>query len=648
MSTDTAPSTEPDGRAMLTVSRRRVLFFILVMGTLVAALALMVATLSAGDFDLLDLVLTLCFALTLPWTVIGFWNAVIGFILMRLHPDPAAVVCPLAGDPAHAISSRTAILSCIRNEDAERVMSHLERMIRGLVDAGHGKRFEVFVLSDSTWSECIEAEEAGVRRLSERWQGRMSIRYRRRLDNPGFKAGNIQDFMSRWGDDFDFALVLDADSLMDPATILRMVGLMQRNPGLGILQSLIVGLPTTSAFARVFQLGMRLGMRSYSLGSAWWQGDSGPYWGHNAILRVRPFREQCRLDPLPGRPPLGGWILSHDQVEAVLMRRAGYEVRVLPDEQGSWEQNPPDLIEFIRRDLRWCQGNLQYLGLLATPGLHPVGRVQLILAILMFIGSPAWVLFMTLAALRIGQAPDAGPLFDPVLGWSLFALIMTMVFAPKLATLASLLLSRAGRAAFGGAPRLLVGALAEILFSTLLAPIMALAHSLFMGGLLLGKAIVWSPQRRDTHRLRLAVVLRRLWPQTLFGLLAAGWLISTQAAGAVFLSPFVLGALLAVPIALLTAWPPLGVWLAWIGLWRIPEEVDPPPIIAGLGFTRPRQGSDPSLVADPGAVGVDRDGVTHRPAWTGRLGGQRDDVAVPQGPARRGDSGLAVEPAGGD
>jgi membrane glycosyltransferase len=579
---DTDPNGVKTDAAMM--SRRRALFFFSVIATIAFAIVLMVTALSSGGFDLLDAVLVLCFGLTLPWTVIGFWNAVIGFALMRRYRDPAAVVCPLEGDPPTAVTARTAILSCIRNEDADRVVRHLDLMIQRLQQSGYGQAFEIFVLSDSTWPECIEAEEAGVQRLRERWAPHMSIRYRRRPDNPGFKAGNIQDFMTRWGDGFDLALVLDADSLMAPETIVRMVGIMQRNPRLGILQSLVVGLPSASAFARIFQFGMRLGMRSYSLGSAWWQGDSGPYWGHNALLRVQPFRVHCRLDSLPGRPPLGGWILSHDQVEAVLMRRAGYEVRVLPQEGGSWEENPPTLVEFIRRDLRWCQGNLQYLRLLRTPGLHPVGRVQLVLAILMFVGSPAWVLFMTLAALQIGRAPESGPMFDPVFGWSIFALVMTMVFAPKLATLGSLLLSRQGRADFGGGPRLLAGAFGEILFSTLIAPVMALAHTLFMGGLLFGKAIVWSPQRRDTHRLKTTQALRRLWPQTLFGLAAMFWLISTDAGEAVLASPFIVGALLAVPIAVFTAWPVFGVWLARIGLWRIPEEVDPPALIESLGL----------------------------------------------------------------
>lgn len=582
--------------------RRRSTFLLLVLATIAAAMTLMTAALGHDGLDALDVVLALLFALTLPWTVVGFWNALIGLLLMRTHRDPVSAIFASDRDRPRLLTARTAILSCIRNEDTARVVRHLDRMIRGLRQSGSGDLFEVFVLSDSTWAGHIRAEEAGVRRLRERWGQAMRVHYRRRSDNSGYKAGNIQDFMARWGDGFDLALVLDADSYMAPETILRMVGIMQRHPRIGILQSLIVGLPTTSGFARVFQFGMRLGMRSYALGSAWWQGDCGPYWGHNAIVRVAPFHAHCRLDALPARAPLGGPILSHDQVEAVLMRRAGYEVRVLPEEGGSWEENPPTLVEFIRRDLRWCQGNLQYLHLLGMPGLHPLGRVQLALAVLMFVGSPAWVLFMMLTAVQIGRAPDGGALFDPLFGWSLFALIMTMVLAPKLATLAHLLLSEQGRAGFGGGARLLPGALGEILFSALLAPVMALSHSLFMGGLLFGKAIVWSPQRRDNHGVTLAEAWRRLWPHTLLGAGALAWLTSLGAGGAVFLSPFVLGLLLAVPIALVSAWPALGGWLARVGAWRIPEEADPPPAIRTLGLSALAPRPAPIRVGEPAAV----------------------------------------------
>ncbi len=211
-----------------------------------------------------------------------------------------------------------------------------------------------------------------------------------------------------------------------------------------------------------------------------------------------------------------------------------------------------------------------------------MSRVQLLLAILLFVGSPAWVLLMLLGVLRLGLAEEAGAVLDPVLGSILFALIMTMVLAPKLATLTGLLLRAEDRRAFGGAPRVIGGALTEVLFSTLLAPVMAIAHTVFMAGLPFGRALVWGPQRRAAHRVGWGLALRRLWPQTLVGLAALLWLSATAGAAALWLSPFFLGALIAVPLAVFTASPALGLALARIGLWRIPEETEPNPLIHSL------------------------------------------------------------------
>jgi membrane glycosyltransferase len=380
----------------------------------------------------------------------------------------------------------------------------------------------------------------------------------------------------------DFALILDADSLMDPRTILRLVRIMQANPRLGILQSLLTGLPTESAFARAVQFGMRLGTRSYALGSAWWQGDCGSYWGHNALIRIAPFREHCGLPRLPGGPPLGGWVLSHDQVEAILMRRAGYAVRVLPVEGGSWEESPPTLLEFIRRDRRWCQGNMQYLKLLGLPGLRPVNRVQLALAILIFIASPAWVLLMGLAALRLGLSADPAELVNADLGLTLLCSILTMVFAPLLATLADLLLTPSACRAFGGQGRLLASVGAEILFVALLAPVMAIAHTRFLIELFSGRPLGWEPQRRASHRVCFAEALGQLWPQTFVGLCAFMWLGSAEGGAAVWISPFFLGALLAVPLAMVSASPTLNTQLTRLGLWRVPEETAPDPLLSSL------------------------------------------------------------------
>jgi membrane glycosyltransferase len=537
----------------------------------------MTVTLSRGGFGLLDLVLTACFLITLPWTVIGFWNSVIGFLVLRLARKNADVSDPVANEASRndPIEGKTALLSCIRNEDSAAVARNLSVMLEGLATAGVSDRFHLYVLSDSTWEDVIAEEDEIFGRLQDRWRGVLPVTYRRRDENCGFKAGNIRDFTEHWGHLHDYALVLDADSLMSTDAVLRLVRNMQRNPRLGILQHLTIGMPTASPFARVFQFGMRLGMRSYTAGSAWWQGDCGPYWGHNALIRLGPFTEHCHLPKLPGRPPLGGWILSHDQVEAVLMRKAGYEVRVLPEEEGSWEENPPTLIEFIRRDLRWCQGNMQYWRLLAAPGLHPVSRTQLLLAILMFVGSPAWIAFMTLGMLRIGLADDPSKTFHADAGLLLFGLIMTMVFAPKIATLAVVLLSPAKRLAFGGTLRLIIGFFSEVIFSTLLAPIVALAHTRFLLGLPFGRAAVWSAQRRTGHRVALGEGLKRLWLQTLFGGSAVVWLFLTAPAALIGFLPFLLGSVFAVPIAVVTAAPRLGLMLGRVGMWRIPDETAP-------------------------------------------------------------------------
>lgn len=571
------------GLLALPVVWRRWLFLALVIGTVLVAMTFLLWTLSGNGLGWLDGLLALGFLLTLPWTAIGFWNALIGLLIMRRSADPACAVCPPLAVPAPdaTITSSTALLCCIRNEDAQQVARNLDLMIGELTAAGVGERFHLYVLSDSTQPEHIAAEKAAMCQLAVRWQHALPLTYRRRTDNAGFKAGNIRAFCARWGHAHDFALVLDADSLMSATTILQLVRCMQANPDLGILQTLMAGLPSTSAFARPFQFGMRLGMRSYSIGSAWWQADAGPYWGHNALLRIAPFRDHCELPQLPGQGPLSGWVLSHDQVEAALMRRAGYEVRVAPITTGSWEETPPTLLEFIRRDLRWCQGNMQYLRLLQLPGLHPVSQVQLLLAILMFIASPAWVAVMLIGILRVGL-DEPGPVYLPGPGLALFLLVMLMIFAPKLATLIDTLAQPAARRQYGGSLRLLAGSLTEVVFSTLLAPVMAIAHSLFLAGLPFGRAVTWSAQRRDAHGIRLGPALARLWPQTLVGVGAFAWMAHFGLGSAPLFSPFFVGALLAVPLAVVTAAPGLGRLVRRSGIWRTPDETAPAPIVAAL------------------------------------------------------------------
>ncbi len=576
--------THNAARAERVMTGRRVLFGVLAGTTFTGSLALLAAALSPGGLGIVDVLILVLFALTLPWMVVGFWNAVIGFLIMRLARDPIAAVIPaMAGIRGNEpVTASTAILLCVRNEMPDRMVRNLEPMMAGLAATGTADRFHIYVLSDTDNAAIASVEEAQFGAVASRWQGRIALTYRRRGINTGYKAGNIRDFCERWGGNHELAVALDADSFMTADAILRLVRVMQADPKLGILQGFVVGLPSTSAFARLFQFGMRLGMRSYTIGSAWWQGDCGPYWGHNAVLRLKPFIEHCQLPTLSDTGEASDHILSHDQIEAVLMRRAGYDVRVFPEDGFSWEENPPTMIEFIRRDLRWCEGNMQYWRFLALPGLKPVSRCQIIIAILMFIGSPAWIGMFVLGTLS--AAFSSTPVIDPNFGKPLFVSVLVMWFAPMIATAIDTLLRPDLRRDFGGAVRFTANFAIGVLFSILLCPIMWFGHTIFLVGLLFGHEIGWIGQTRDDHAIPIALALRSLWPHTLLGCSAIGLLAIMQPAAIPYALFLAAGPALAIPLAVITAFPSIGSRLARLGIGRLPEETTPPAALHALAL----------------------------------------------------------------
>jgi membrane glycosyltransferase len=583
-STITLADVAPEGTAVLT--RRRTLFAGLVAVTMIAVLwlaAVAVPPYSVGAISFLVL-----FTITLPWSVIGFWNAFIGFLIMRLSRDPAVTVNPLAASirGEEPITATTAILMCIRNESPEPVARNLQPLLEGLVAAGAADKFHVYVLSDSSFPEIIAEETALVDAFTAKWQGIIPVTYRRREINTAFKSGNIRDFCERWGANHDLALTLDADSFMPADAVLRMIRIAQANPTLGILQTLIVGMPSVSVFARVFQFGMRLGMRSYTLGSAWWQGDCGPYWGHNAIIRLAPFIAHCHMPVLPGNGPLSGYVLSHDQVEAVMMRRAGYEVRVLPVEGMSYEENPPTLMEFGRRDLRWLQGNMQYWQLLSMPGLKPVSRFQLMFAIQMYLGSPAWMAMTAIGAVLLALSNTPAAQYVPVeagAGTLLFAIMMIMTFAPKIATVIDVMLTPSLRRANGGTLVFAANIAVETLFMLLLAPLIALSHTIFMTRLFVFRdGGTWTSQTRQSHAVPWRMAFVKMWPQTLAGVVVLGIVALKAPQDFSFALMGTAGLVLAPAFAVLTASPRLGRLFARIGICHLPEERSVPAALAPL------------------------------------------------------------------
>lgn len=568
---------------------RRLLVIGLNVATYLAMMAGLGVVLAAGGWTVIDAVIFVAFAFGAPWTVLGFWNAAIGLWLLHGVKDGVRRVAPFAaaGEGDAPITVRTAIFMTLRNEDPARAIFRL-RTVKDSVDAtGFGAAYDYFLLSDTN-DEAVAAREE---LLAAEWAREIGdaarIVYRRRTDNVGYKAGNVRDFCERWGDRYELMLPLDADSLMSGETIVAFTRMMQAHPRLGILQSLVVGMPSSSAFARIFQFGMRQGMRSYTFGQAWWTADCGPFWGHNAFVRIAPFRDHCHLPVLPGPPPLGGHVMSHDQVEATLMRRAGFEVRVHPVEGGSWEENPPTMLEFAKRDLRWCLGNLQYVKLMDLQGLRPMSRFQLLWAILMFVGLPAWTLMIALLPLKVIE--DKGLAFYPSgLAAFLYVLFFFMYLSPKFAGAADILLTRGGAARWGGTGKFLLSAAIELVFSFLQGAVSTFRTTIFMIGLAFGKSdIGWNGQSRDAQSLSVATALQGLWPHLLFGIYVVGalWLLSPNVMW--WAMPLIAGYVLAVPFAVITASPALGRWFQRTGLCAIPEDVAPPPeVVAVLKASR--------------------------------------------------------------
>jgi membrane glycosyltransferase len=519
----------------------------------------------------------------LPWTLLGFWNAAIGFVILRLARDPVGYTNPaIRNTPTDsAITTRTAVCLCVRNEDVAAAFARLRTMIDSVQSTGELKHFDFHILSDTSRPQVAEAEEMMFLALQTRFPF-AGLHYRRRPLNTGYKAGNLEEFARRCQGQYQHMIVLDADSVMSGRAMLRLVRAMQANPKLGILQTLVVGRPSESGFTRIFQFGMRHGMRAQTTGSAWWQGSAGPYWGHNAIIRIDPFVAHCALPTLSGVGPMSGWVLSHDQVEAALMRGAGWQVRAIPDEFESWEENPTNLPDFIKRDLRWCQGNLQYHKMLAMKGLDGMGRFQLVNAIAMYVGSPMNFL-MLVAGLSMALTPRPAHALAhgmssnglaTTMAFGLYATALALGFAPRFLGVLDILL-RGDARRYGGAVRLLAGSVIDAAFTLLIGPIMMVAQTVFIVGLFFGRRVMWEAPNRADRFITPREALRGLWPQLTFGLAAIVILGLYLPPAIGWAGMTIWPALLAIPFACITSARAFGCALTAARLCAIPDELAP-------------------------------------------------------------------------
>lgn len=562
---------------------RRLAFAALCGATAIVAMAAFGATVFASGWSIWGGAAFALFILALPWPILNFWNAAIGLALSlrgAAYYGDRKVLAEPSGD-------RVLVAIPIRHEDVRAVAARLRAMMASIDRMGLGARIDFAVLSDSSDAEIVVEEKAVFGALASSRLAAGRVAYRRRAQNRGLKAGNLRAYLTAHRESYAYALVLDADSVMDGATISRMIALMDADPRLGVLQSLVVGAPDSSGFARMQRFGMRHGMRMFARGAAWWQGDQGPYWGHNAMIRVAPFIDHCALPDIPsgrGLRAFRGVVMSHDMAEAVLMRRAGWSVRVLPIEAGSFEGFPARLTDYIDRDLRWCRGNLQYALLLPTIPATGLGALHLALAIGMYLAGPAWMAFMGLVAVAAAFERSVFGAVGAVPPLAVFLIVIGLTFAPKLFGLAETLMSRAQSARFGGRWAVLRGAGAEALASTLLAPAIAFAQARFIvEAVAFGRRIVWGRQDRGVHGEHGPTLVAACGPGALYGLALAVAIGAGAPEALWWAAAPILGLIGAPAVAWLLADPRFGAVCRRSGLWETPEEREPPRVLIEAG-----------------------------------------------------------------
>nr|WP_281276993.1 glucans biosynthesis glucosyltransferase MdoH [Methylobacterium radiodurans] len=538
----------------------------------------------SGSPTVLQLALVALFLLTFSWIALAFTGAVLGFAVLLRAPAPPPAPAALGG--------RTAILMPVYNEATARTFAGLEAMHESVAATGLGAAFDWFVLSDSTQADAWIAEERAFLRLRDRLGDGARLYYRHRPKNHHRKAGNIADFVTRWGAAYDHMLVLDADSLLTGDCVVRLAAAMEADPDTGIVQSLPLIINRNTLFARLQQFAARIYGPVIAVGLSAWSGRDGNYWGHNAIIRTRAFAEACGLPDLPGRPPFGGHVLSHDFVEAALIRRAGWAVTMLPTLPGSYEESPPSLIDVAVRDRRWAQGNLQHSRIIGAAGLHAASRQHFATGIAGYLASPLWLCQLLVGIALVLQTAYAKPeyfpqglalypvfpRFDPVRALQLFGLTMGVLLAPKLLGLVLALRDPALRRACGGAGRLVASSALEILLSALIAPVAMVIQSGSVAGILLGRDTGWNPQRRDDGSIPMRDIVRRHRWHTLLGLVAGVAAFAIATSLFLWMSPTILGLVLAIPISWASGQLAWGLALKRRGLLVTPEERDPPAV----------------------------------------------------------------------
>lgn len=571
------------------IKRRRVkIFGITLLCTLISTLKWMEVIPSDASWFTSVLMIVL-FVLTFGWISLFFWSSIFGFCELLKGKNVPGIIWP---DDNSSISTKTAILMPIYNENPLEVFSNLAAIAQSLKLTGQQQNYDMFVLSDTTNPDLWIKEEAVWLATKENMPEGMNLYYRRRAQNTARKSGNIEDFCSKWGALYDFMVVLDADSLLAGKTIVTMTKLMQANEATGIIQAPPMCINKNSLFARVQQFAGKVYGPIVSAGLAYWQLGDSNYWGHNAIIRTKAFMDCCKLPVLKGKAPFGGPILSHDFVEAALIRRGGWNAWLLPELTESYEECPPTLIDFALRDRRWCQGNMQHLKIVTAKGLNPISRVHFTIGIMSYLSSPLWLCFLLVGlSVALGRnffPPEyfpksytlfpTWPIFDKIGIISMFAFSIFMLIFPKFLGLV-VYLKQNKSSTIGGYWGAIKSVVAEIIFSALSAPIMMLFQSKFVWDIFTGHDSGWKSQNRDDTGTPWTIAWQRHKWHTLLGIVTA--VVVWKYANGLFwwMSPITVGLILSIPFSFLSSKEKLGLWAKRHNYFVIPEEVNKPEVL---------------------------------------------------------------------
>jgi len=577
-----APSArQPWQRA---ASQRRLAFLALTVLSTVAAATLFARVQPDYDNLWLEYSQIALYAVLSGWVVTGFVTALMGFYV-SVRGDKHALSGKQVADHPMNPEARTAIIMPICNEDVATVFAGLRATCESVAATGHAKQFDVFVLSDSYTPEIAAAERAAWEDLRAALadspnQPQVEVYYRLRTRRTHRKAGNVADFCRRWGKDYRYMVVLDADSVMSGDCLAAMVKLMEANPTAGIIQTATQAIGHVTLHARAQQFASRMTGRLFTLGMQFWQLGESHYWGHNAIIRVQPFMDHCALAPIKGKGGMAGGIMSHDFVEAALMRRAGFHVWLVADLVGSYEQQPPDLLSELQRDRRWCQGNLQNARLMAEPGLHPVHRAMFVTGTMAYLSAPLWLAFLTLgtALWLTGSSVVEHWLAMPMELVGLWLWTLCLLFLPRILGLVAVVI-RGEQRQFGGIGGLLKSATLESAMAIVQAPVRMLAHSLFVVVALTGLKLDWKSPPREAAAVSWRIAVSQLAPMSFVIAALAVGIALIDASALTWLMPVGLPLLLAIPLTVLTSQIGFGIALRERGFLLIPEESRSPAVL---------------------------------------------------------------------